>query len=338
MAVAVAARRGYSRLMTPKLRFIAPMLAFLACGGPAGSPPGDDSPADSASEILEGDPATIPLAGLCPSDTRWGAFSVEAYDAYAIVAGSVADGVLPISVLTEVTSEGNCQLLRRENPYCSPSCESGQTCDLDGVCVPYPEGQDLGTVSVLGLLDAVSMEPSTPGYTYSSDTLPFPPFEAGGLVALQSSGGNHDPLLLHGVGVDLLEPTDTSWELAGAVPLSLAWDAPAGSVRSEVALNMNIDQHGITPIFLRCAFADTGSATVPASVIDAMLAAGVSGFPSASLARRTVDRTAVGEGCVDFTVSHDVLIDLSVDGHTPCESNADCPIGHPCDTETQTCL
>lgn len=308
------------------------LILSLGCGSARDKAP----TASDTSQAPEGDPATIPLGGLCPLDARWGAFAVEAYDAYAIVAGSAADGVLPISVLTEVASEGDCRLMRRENPYCSPTCGSGETCGLDGVCVPYPAGQDLGTVAVTGLVDAVSMAPSTPGYTYSDTDLSFPLFEAGKLIALQSSGP--DALLLHGVGVAPLTPTETQWNVSLNTPLSLAWDTPTEPVRSEIALTLNIDQHGTTPVNLQCTFPDTGSAEVPASVLNALFDAGVSGYPSASLARRTSDKAAFRAGCVDLTVSQEAGIDLTVEGHTPCEDNTDCPIGHPCDTTTQTCL
>lgn len=300
-------------------------------------------PADSAtvedSGLInpDGDPATVPLLGYCPLETHWGRFVVEAYDAYSIVDGQAADGVVPATVLEAVASEGDCTLLKRNNPYCDPTCDPGFTCDFDGTCIAYPAAQDLGTVSISGLADDVVMEPNAPTYQYFDTNISFPGFEPGILIQLTTTGGAYLPVTLHAVGVDLLEPTSVNWQIAAATDLAVAWDAPTGAVRSTVDLSLNIDQHGITPVTLQCSFADTGSAVVPASVLDALFAYGVSGYPSANIARRTVDSTLLGAGCIDFALGHEVLVDVSVAGHTPCDSPDDCPDGQTCNFSIQTC-
>ncbi len=309
-------------------------LLFLACSP---DPTDTSGPADSGTGDPTGDPLTIPLAGECPMESHHGAFVVEAYDNYSIVDGSVSDGVVPSMVLENSAEEGDCILWKRNNPYCEPACVSGDTCDFSGECIPYPAAQDLGTVSVRGLTSSVDMEPIVPGYRYFDTDLDYPGFKAGKLVQLTTSGGAYASFTLHAVGVDLLEPTATSWTVTPGTPLSVAWDAPTTTVRSSVRLSLNIDQHGQTPLTLVCHFDDDGAAEVPASVMDALMGAGVTGFPLASIRRQTADSTTVGTGCVDLVLSHDVDIDVTVEGHTPCTSNADCPPGHPCNLAIQTC-
>src|SRR5436190_4410364 len=103
---------------------------------------GDDS--DTSAEI---DPATVPLAGECAMADDYGGFAVIADGKDGWVEGKVADGVVPVSVLETIADDGDCQLLRRNNPFCDPGCAAGETCNFDGECVPYPADQDLGTVT-----------------------------------------------------------------------------------------------------------------------------------------------------------------------------------------------
>lgn len=296
-----------------------------------------DSATDSGLANPDGDPATVPLLGYCPLETHWGEFVVEAYDTYSIVDGQMNDGVVPATVLELAAEEGDCKLLKRNNPYCDPTCDPGYTCDFSGECVVYPLGVDLGTVTISGLVDLVTMEPLGSGYQYFDTRISHPAFEPGVLVQLQTEGGSLAPFTLHAVGVSLLVPTSNLWEVAKSTALVVSWDAPTTQVRSTVDLSLNIDQHGITPVTLQCSFVDDGSAEVPASVLDALFAFGVSGYPSANIARRTVDSTTIGDGCVDFALGHEVLVDVTVVGHTPCDSPDDCPDGQECNFTIQTC-
>ena len=42
------------------------------------------------------------------------------------------------------------------------------------------------------------------------------------------------------------------------------------SGRATIFATLNIDQHGVSPTTAWCAFEDTGSASIPASVVDAL--------------------------------------------------------------------
>jgi hypothetical protein len=301
-----------------------------------GNPNTDDT--DGTDDTDELDPATVPLAGVCPDDVHWGAFVIDSNEDYAYVTGVASDGVVPVAVLTEVTRSGECTIWRRENPFCDPGCDPGYTCDLSGACVPYPATQDLGTVSVWGLVQPVSMSPVTPGNTYFDTSLPNPPWVPGNLLELATTGGVYDPVSLHGVAPAGLEPVTLDWVLTAGQPLAIAWDAPTSAVRTEVVLRLRIDQHGLTPSTIECVFADDGAAEVPGDVLDSLMSLGVTGFPAGSIARRTADHADLGAGgCVDLVASSSRLPLVSVAGYTPCTRDEDCPDGETCNESLERC-
>ena len=294
----------------------------------------DDTSQDSAAP----DPGEVVLAGACPMATDLGGFLVYAEDEQSGVQGSVADGVVPTAVLEEIASEGDCQLMRRNNPFCKPACEPGDTCDFDGNCVPYPSNQDLGTVTITGLISPVEMEPVFPGNTYYDTSLPSPPFEEGAPITLEMPGGVYGPATLYGFGIETIVPLDEEWSVEAGVDMVVHWEAPAGEVsRSEIGLSLNIDQHGITPGTLLCTFEDDGEATVPAAILQTLVETGVTGYPSAALERRTQDYADLATGCMDLTVSSFSTVSVDVIGYTSCVSDIDCPKGQECNVKLQIC-
>lgn len=315
---------------------LACLLVLSSCDAPASD---DDSASDddATGDDDTGDPSTIPLAGPCDLADRRGGFVIEAYEDYSIVDGTVEDGTVPISVLEEVTAEGGCRLMKRNNPFCDPPCEGDETCDFDGTCIPYPAPLDLGTVTVGGLSAPVSMEPLMPGYSYFDTSLPHPAFEPMSLVTLRSGGGALDAFTLHGVGVHELSVVGEGWIVDEGQPLAVGWIPADGEFRSTVDLRLNIDQHGISPVTVWCAFEDTGSGEIPVEVIDALFDAGVSGFPNGALSRRTADSTAVGGGCVDLIVGSPRVVDVDVAGYIPCDGPEDCPDELECNEITGLC-
>lgn len=305
-----------------------------------GCPPGTDSvPAgeDSTTPTLL-DPATVPLTGACEAAIDFGGFAITADDDETEVSGAVADGVVPYTVLELLMAEGDCAVLRRNNPFCDPTCSPGETCDFDGTCVPYPTNQDLGTVTIAGMFTAVEMAPVFPGNTYYDTSLPNPGYAPGALLTLSMPGGAYGPVELHGVGVEALDVAGTSWVLEGGTDLPITWPPPTGPVvRSEIGVQIAIDQHGVSPSTLQCVFADDGEGTVPGAVLQALEDVGVTGFPNGSLERRTVDHVPVGAGCMDLRVSAPRTVAVDVVGHTPCVGDADCPKGQDCNEALQRC-
>jgi hypothetical protein len=308
-------------------------LAVLAC---TGKDPDSEKTDDSATPESP-DPATVPLHGECDMAADFGGFTLTAGEDTTDLAGSVADGVVPYTVLEEIAAEGECRLLRRNNPYCDPACDAGEACDFDGNCVPYPVNQDLGTVTVTGLFAAVSMTPVFPGNTYFDTDLPHPAFDSGDLVTV-SLPDAATPLALYGVGVEALVPESGTWTIEAGQDLTVRWTAPTAAVsRSSVALHISIDQHGASPSSLHCAFEDDGEATVPGAILQALVDVGVTGFPNGSIERRTVDNGSFGGGCMDFAVTSPRTATIDVVGFTPCITTNECPHGQTCDKEFQIC-
>ena len=280
------------------------LLGCVACDGGEGEGEGEGDPV----VVFDGDPATVRLAGACELAERHGGFGVFEQEDFSFVSGDVKNGVLPITVLEEIDAEGDCRLLRRNNPFCAPTCTAGTTCNFDGECIAFPTALDVGTTYVDGLVAPVSMNATPPGNTYFDTSIPHVPYDDGVALRLRMTT---PPLELFGVAVKALD-ADPAWDLSRGDDLSVTWNAPAENSRSNVEVRMSVDQHGTTPATLVCIFADTGSAVVPASMVDALLDQGVTGFPNGSIQRQTVDSVAHDGGCVDFTVASTRVADITV--------------------------
>jgi len=284
------------------------------------------------------DPDTVPLSGVCPLETDLGGFVVEVYEDDSNVAGAVLEGVVPSSILEFVASEGDCALYRQLNPYCHPACDAGYTCNFKNECVPYPQSQDLGTVSLDGLTQPLDMEPVTPGYTYYDTDLKHPIFTSGGLVTLDMPAGTYGPATLYGVGVEPMAELAELWTIEDGVDTTVTWAPPTAEVvRSDVYLTVNIDQHGVSPASLYCVFEDDGDGTIPGSLVSTMVASGVTGFPTGLASRRTADSVSLSAGCMDLTVASPRTVAVDVANYTPCVVNEDCPPGQECNFEFQIC-
>lgn len=280
--------------------------------------------------------APVELHGRCALGDRVGGFQIDVEAAYSAFSGTVSDGVVPVTVLEEVGAEGDCLLLRRNNPFCDPLCMPGETCDFDGTCIPYPANHDVGTVTVTGLFDEVVVEPLEPTFSYFDTSLSHPPFDPGAALELTATGGDYEAFVLHGNGVAMVEPVGDELVLSTSEPVDVQWTA-SGATNSRLFLAVSVDQHGITPVTLVCDAPDTGSLEISADLVSQFLAFGVSGYPKADYWLQTADSVEIAPGCVEFVVRSHVQNDLSVSGHTPCNGPADCPDGEMCNMELQTC-
>jgi len=304
---------------------------------------GDDDTQDDdvTGDDDSGDDDTSPptLRGACALEDRVGWFVVQHEPEYSAVSGEVRDGVVPSAVLQNVLEQGDCRLLRADNPFCDPPCDWDETCDFDGTCIPYPSNLDVGTVTVTGLNKEVVMEPPGGGLpaSYFDTQMPHPGFDPGATIQLDASGNDIAGFTLYGEGCEPLEIADEAWVVASGQPLEVSW-TPAQGDQVRVLLRFNIDQHGTTPVEAWCEVEDTGTTSVPADVIDALVAYGVTGFPSAHVYRRSVDSVQVEVGCVEFEVYSHETAELQVEGHIPCDSPDDCPQGMVCDIPTGTCV
>ena len=301
----------------------------------------DDTGDDDTGDDDTGDDDTEPpvLRGACELAEKVGAFVVQHEPEYTAVSGEVRDGVVPIAVLENVMEQGGCRLLRRNNPFCDPPCDPGETCDLHGQCIPYPASVDVGTVTITGLNKEVVMEPPGDGLpaSYYDTQMPHPGFDPGAAVRLDASGNEIAGFTMYGEGFAPLESADETWIVRPDEPLVVNWTVEAGD-QVTILLRFNIDQHGTTPVEIWCDVEDSGTASIPSEVMNGLIAYGVSGFPSGDAYRRSLDSVDTEAGCVEFEISSHVHGDLAVEGHIPCDSPDDCPEGMECDIPTGTCI
>ncbi|MBN2191485.1 MAG: hypothetical protein JW751_01610 [Polyangiaceae bacterium] len=285
------------------------------------------------------DPSEIELHGPCDPSEVTGGFSVvvDEADGYAIFDGSVDDGVDPATVPEVLSDDGGCRLLRRPRLVCDPTCAPGETCSLDEECVAMPLAQPLGTVSVSGLVGGVlSLDPVQPGNRYFDTALENPPYAPGDLIRVMTTTGYLGESQLFGFGVEPLVVRTRTLVFAEDRPVTVRWEAATGDV-ARIALDVNVDQHGATPVRLVCEVADTGELTLDAGVVNALLDAGVSGFPNGRMMRRTADSLAGPDGCVQFWVYSPVTLAVRVTGHIPCDDQSDCPPAMTCNLALNQC-
>lgn len=315
-----------------------PLLGVVGCLVACGADTQSDG-IDSSATSSAGEPSSDTLLhNVCPRDQRIGGFEASVLASFSSVQGSVADSVLPGGVPTNELEAGGCVLWKRQNYFCDPPCGSEETCDSDGTCIPAPVPQSVGTVVVTGLYKDISMEPRPPGNNYFDADVPHPVFDQDNeTVSLTSSSDFLGDVELSGQGSPAIEPTDGEWIVTPGEDFIIHWQAPPPDSRTAVVVNLSVDQHGSTPVSMECVFADTGEGTVPTSVIDGLLDAGVTGFPNGRITRETVDSLTVPHGCVDFAVRSYKDVDVSVAGVIPCTGPGTCPEGLECNLETFIC-
>lgn len=292
----------------------------------------DDASSDSGPQIPE--PEAASLYKPCPQDKRWGRFRVSLQAKFSSFEGSMANGVVPAHVPEVVKTEGDCTLYQPPSLSCDPPCGPNERCDRSGKCIEAPRNQDLGKVYVRGMSQDLDIAPREPGFHYVNEgTLPHPVTTASQELQLFVSDAPGGALALHAYGIEALAGTPQEVNLEKDKDLALTWTAAKDSQRSKMVLNLNVNNHGAAASWITCAVPDTGSFTLPASMISALLDAGVSGFPSLEFNRMSVDSKTVpgaSEACLEFAVQSPVTIDVTVPGVLSCKDDSDCPDGQTC--------
>jgi hypothetical protein len=307
-----------------------------ASGGTAGdgSPAGTGGASGAPAQAGSGGRATSDtLEGECDIASRVGRFSVEAQSDFGVVQGAVFEAVVPTSIPRLASEDGPCRLLERRNLVCTPACVGATTCGEGGACVPYPRQISVGNVTISGLTQPTNLAPQNPGNGYFDN----PPFAVGSEITLTAAGESGRPgFELSGFGSRPLG-TKPSWLIERGKGLNVLWENGDPAARTRVTVEFSVDQHGLSPLTLVCEFEDTGTATIPASVVDRLLDSGVSGFPNGRVFRRTADRVVLDFGCVDLLVGSPLAADVTVAGVVPCKKTADCPMGQTCNLMQELC-
>jgi hypothetical protein len=277
------------------------------------------------------------LRGECDIATRVGRFSVEGQSDFGVVQGAVFEGVVPTAIPRLVSEAGPCRLLERRNLVCTPACVGSRTCGEDGACIPYPRQLSVGDVTISGLTQPTNLSPQNPGNGYFAPGAENPPFAVGSEVTLTAKGeSGRAGFELKGFGSAPLG-TKPTWLLERGKSLSVLWQGGDSGARTRVTVELSVDQHGISPLTLACELEDTGTASIPASVVDGLLDSGVSGFPNGRIFRRTADRVLLDIGCVDLLVGSPLAADVTVAGVVPCKKAAECPMGQTCNVMEERC-
>jgi hypothetical protein len=143
-------------------------------------------------------------------------------------------------------------------------------------------------------------------------------------ITAATSGGDYPPFSLEARGVEPLAFDGADLSVGHGRSLEVTWGPPtrpgAAHITAMVAL-----QPSVSGPMIECTFADTGAASIPASLLDRLLDLGINGYPLVRLTRRTVTSTNIAPGCVELDVNATVRRGLSVDGVTLCSESADCP-------------
>ena len=314
------------------------MTADVAPGDvpPGDAPPADVPPADTTGPTPEYGTPCVPAERVGTVIVSHEPYSPGSPDYYAAVTAEVADGVTPLTILQLELEQGECRLMRKVNPFCAAPCGPLEVCNHDGVCLAAPQNRSIGTVTVTGLAeDPVVLEPNPTNYYWNTD-LPIPLFAPLAPVEVVATGADLAGFELSAWGVPDLVVADGVLTMEHGQGLAVTWTGAPGPWR--LYFTLNVDQHGNSPLSMICDVADTGSYVIPASLVDAMLDAGVSGFATAHFYRRTVDSAAIAEGCVELRVRSFVMVHLTVAGHVPCKKDADCPDGKVCNVPINTCV
>ncbi|HWA75482.1 MAG TPA: hypothetical protein VG937_24270 [Polyangiaceae bacterium] len=310
--------------------------AGLSCaGGSTNNGSGGSSGSTAGGSTSGGDAFYKP----CAESMRIGAFSLElkpadmGNQAYSQVTGGVRDGVVPRTSWVEESVNGSgkeCRLMVGQSSACSPACTSPQVC-TGTTCQNQPVSKSVGEVTFSGLTIPVMMTPMITGtgsVVYSglipSDTT-FPPYTVGAQLGLMATGADYPAFMLSGRGIQPLEAVaGQTLYVAKDQPLTIQWVAPQTGA-GRIKLSMDIGHHGGVAAELHCDnLPDSGSVTIAAPLITALMNKGTSGFPTLSLSRVSVDSTSVGPGCVEFSVASGVSLALNVAGVLSCTEDADC--------------
>ena len=293
--------------------------------------------AGKAGSSASGGASSGTLRGECDIATRVGRFSVEGQSDFGVVQGAVFEGVVPTAIPRLVSEAGPCRLLERRNLVCTPACVGSTTCGEDGACIPYPRQISVGEITISGLTQPTKLSPQNPGNGYFAPGADNPPFAVGSEVTLTAEGeSGRAGFELKGFGSPPLG-TKPSWLIERGQSLSVSWQNGDPGARTRVTVELSVDQHGISPLTLACEFEDTGTASIPATVVDGLLDSGVSGFPNGRVFRGTADRVLLDLGCVDLLVGSPLAADVTVAGVVPCKKVADCPMGQTCNVMQERC-
>ncbi len=221
-----------------------------------------------------------------------------------------------------VGTEEGCTLWKGLNQnFCEEYCLTGEECWEDGLCHPAPKKISIGTVTLDGLKEPFSVSPNEDNKypAYFGKGLPY---LVGAPIEMGASGGVFEAFSLSGAGIEPMEIGDTEWVVEPDKPFTVTWEPSEGP--GMIYLELNVDQHGTTPVTLECVLEDTGTYTISAGFITEFIESGAGGAARGEIWRKTVDSIDIGPGCIQFEISSLMTVHPKCK-NCPCTTPPFCP-------------
>jgi hypothetical protein len=269
--------------------------------------------------------------GNAASDVSLGAFSVtlnaaiETTPAYTSVLGKVYSGENPNEVIeTPIASGNGCTAYKYSLQACiEVECSSSQRCAGPEECRDLPRLVNVGTVSVAGFdSGAVTLSATNNNYQYAGD-IAYPGVADGGPLTLTATGDHYPAFTIAATGVAPMVLSAESYSLSDGSPLLVEWQAGQNTA-ARVSIVLNLTRHGGSAGYLECDAPDSGSLTIPANVLQALVDLGVAGFPQLVATRYTQGVAAVPGGRIALNVASVTMPELNVEGLCSCFDSSDC--------------
>jgi len=303
-------------------------LSTVACG-PSSDRPSDTAggtdlgielPADQtgpdggdAAATDQHDPPDVTLpSGPVPNPTEWiGHIEIveivfeNAGDNYARVSADLRAGPFPTTQEPVLTS-GDCVLLQGEPMVgwlCDEECPWGASACIDGKCVPYPDKQSTGPVTIDGLTEPVTLSVDNSDDYVTGGKLPDNLFEPGSEIRVTSPGADMPALDLLAFGVEELVTDMGSGAIVPGEEMVVTWE-PGTDPRARIQVLLETGWHGspsLTTIW--CETEDDGELVVAAELTELFPIPSCGECESSSISRFTRDLVDFGNGPVELLVA-----------------------------------
>lgn len=255
--------------------------------------------------------------------------------------GKVYSGPVPEAISwLEIGKSGSCTLYKPKAPFCDPGCGSNALCVSDGVCKSFPKSIAVGKVTLTGVrtkegATSFSMDPILNGYQQPANTvIDFNPFTEGDPVSVSAAGDTALGMFsVSAKAISRLVVLNDSIVLTDGQPIRLRWTPPVKDIGSKIEVAVDISHHGGAKGKIECEAEDNGSLDIAASLVDALKALGVSGFPRIELARRTIGTNAKFD--VSLEIQSPITKLLTIPGLISCSGDEECPDGQTCQQDLQ---
>lgn len=257
------------------------------------------------------------------------------------VEGRVFSGVSPSTLLwIEKASSGGCALYEPKAPFCDPGCGSGALCVSDGVCQSFARPIEVGKVTMTGAktksgATSFTMDPTNKAYQPPAGVnLEYLPFAEGDEVKIEAAGDTAlGSFSVSAKAIARLSVLNDTIVLADGQPIRLRWTPPGDDVGSTISVLMDISHHGGSKGKIECETEDDGSLDMAASLLDALKALGISGWPQIEITRKSVSTNP--QVHVDLEIKSPIARILGIPGLISCTGDEDCPTGKTCQPDLQ---